>query len=480
MTDTYWHGCSFVIDDKGLTASDAEFNTPFMRVASSNKTQTLTGSQIPITSLYEGATNIGYAPGFKALIAVYNSNVQHYIRSGNYADSGSGDDQQEILIVEADGTISDETPIQWDYDAITKLEVLNIEDDEIIISGGDDENQRALFTTIFNETPFYADYDRYSSRVMYIRRSNVKLINFTHEIVGEDEAESGAPYNGFTNVAYADNVRFENITFQRYRMFTNNLSGLGTARSYEIRVGHCNNVVYYNCNQSNFFHDGLRNANNGMMGTNYSKNLKLEKCEFNTFDAHKGVYNATIKDSTLVYISIIGEGTLTVDNVTFYAARTDLGDVTHAIWIRSDYGSTFEGDFYLKDVTIKYDDHEYRGSVRQRRVNIIDAVWSANNYGYQTYLPENIYIENLNAVKIKPYFDNNGKRQEQIIGTNIDQIHLYPIDFCDKGGVDYSIAEVNPYIATKNVYITNTECTIHMPKSPTFHDFKVYVDGILQ
>ena len=479
QTDTYWHGCSFVIDDKGLDADDVEFHTPFMRIESSNKNQTIEGDKIPISSLYEGATNIGYAPGFKALIIVYNSNVQHYIRGGNYADSGTGNDQQEVLIVEADGTISSETPIQWDYDTITKLEVLNIEDEAIIISGGDDENNKALFTTIFNETPFYSDYDRYSSRVMYIRRSNVKLINFEHAIVGEDSAEAGAPYNGFTNVAYADNVRFENITYQRYRMFVNTESGFGTARSYEIRVGHCNNVVYYNCDQSNFFHDGLRNANNGMMGTNYSKNLKIEKCKFNTFDAHQGVYNATIKDCTLVYISIIGEGTLTVEDVTFYAARTDQGETTHAIWIRSDYGSTFEGTFILKDVTIKYDDYEYRGSVKTRRVNIIDAVWTENYYGYQTYLPENIYIENLNAVKIKPYYDDFGVRQEQILGTNIEKIYLYPSGISDTL-LDLSQNKVNPYIGTKNVYITNTQCEIGMPTSPMFKDLKVYIDNVLQ
>ncbi len=60
---------------------------------------------------------------------------------------------------------------------------------------------------------------------------------------------------------------------------------------------------------------------------------------FQWFDAHMGVANATIRNSTLGHMGInaIGSGTLTVENSTIRANTL--------INLRSDYGSTWQGEF---------------------------------------------------------------------------------------------------------------------------------------
>ena len=56
------------------------------------------------------------------------------------------------------------------------------------------------------------------------------------------------------------------------------------------------------------------------MGSNFCKNLVLDKCSFSRFDAHQGVANATIRNSTIGYVGInaIGFGTFLVEDSTVY------------------------------------------------------------------------------------------------------------------------------------------------------------------
>ena len=63
------------------------------------------------------------------------------------------------------------------------------------------------------------------------------------------------------------------------------------------------------------------------------------------FDAHMGVCNATIKNSTLGHqgINAIGKGLLKIENCKIQG-RTMVN-------LRSDYGSTWEGEIIFKTVS---------------------------------------------------------------------------------------------------------------------------------
>ena len=87
--------------------------------------------------------------------------------------------------------------------------------------------------------------------------------------------------------------------------------------SYDLSVRRSINVRIINCKQTNDIND---DTYWGLFASNYSKNITFDNCIFSRFDAHMGVYNATIRNSTLGYMGInaIGSGTLLIENTKVY------------------------------------------------------------------------------------------------------------------------------------------------------------------
>ena len=71
--------------------------------------------------------------------------------------------------------------------------------------------------------------------------------------------------------------------------------------------------------------------------------MEAGKYPFPLFDAHMGVANATIRNSTLGRqgINAIGSVTFTVENCTIYSRNL--------INLRSDYGSMWQGEFFIRN-----------------------------------------------------------------------------------------------------------------------------------
>ena len=459
-TDTYWHGARIIFDDSNIVYEDPEYQTPVIIVAPDHDTVTYTAETAPINSIAKGATNIGFAPGFRAMVVLYDDNVRQYIRdAGKISDNGTA--QHELVMVAADGTIDPTTPLQWTYNKITKLEITNVEDAPITISGADDG--QGIVETVSNHAP---TDNRYLSRIIMFKRSNITFKNVRHMITNEEISDTGAPYNGFTHTMRCENVTFENLTLQRYKVFNTYY------RSYEIRGTLANNVTWRNCNMSNFFAPDGYTVHQGMMGTNYCKNLTLDGVQFNTFDCHHGCYNVTIRNSTLVYVSAIGEGVLTVENCTFYICNHCI-----VIWLRSDYGTTWYGDLNMKDITVKYSD-------RNRYVTLVNSWWTDHWFGYPCKLPTNITLENFKSVKYEATVDD-GVRTERIIGENIDPVNFFLPDTAKLADKDISRlkseggdAEENSYKAPEQLVISNCDgVDFRFPNIPMFRDMRVTVDG---
>ena len=462
QTDTNWNGCKFVINDRGLTVDDPEYKKPIFNITSSvsGSNKEYYNENVPISSLKVGATNIGFKPGFAALVYVENSNVYQFIRTGGGQNNNPGNPQQEILLVDAEGNIDPSTPVQWDYSVVTRMKVIRIDDTPITISGGSD-GVYATFTTIFNGSP-YRESDSYLSRNIKVTRSNTTVTNFIHIIEGEDECQSGQPYDGFTCTDMAYNVTWQGLTLQRYKTWGNTVSGNQVARSYEVRAGHCVNLTYKNCTQSNFFHEpngGTRG--NGMMGTNYCRNITLNNCKFNTFDAHCGVYNASVIDSTVAYISLIGQGTFTLKGTTVYATRVDTeGKGNRAIELRPDYGSSFNGTLIVEDVTIKYID-------ASKDIDLMYGTWSDVYRGFKTHLPGTVYLNNVKLLQIK--IDDNDV--ETVVGENLKPLNLVCDEIAEltEDISSPAYAKENPQEGTKKLYVTNCgSLVVNIPQSPQF------------
>jgi len=361
QTNTNFGKASFIIDD-----TNVESRGSFVFLVSSNlKPIKLKGIQ----SLKKNQTKIETSLPASCLITVTNANVKRYIRFG--ANQNSGSSQTDIFKVDKNGIVDMNAPIIWDFDEITDISALPIDENIITITGG-------RFTTIANQVQ---TDDKYFSRGFSIKRSNVIFSGMEHYITGE--GEFGAPYNGFLNIKDCYSVTFRNMILTGHKVYQfakNGYSALSKG-TYDIAPSRAINLSFINCRQSNDIND---KTYWGIIGSNFCKNIVLDSCTFSRFDAHQGVANATIKNSTLGYqgINAIGFGNLTIENTTNYA--------NNFVNLRSDYGSTWQGKLIIRNCTFIPDNGKSPG------VNLIGGSnGGQHDFGYDCYLPEQIIIDNL-------------------------------------------------------------------------------------
>lgn len=406
MTDTDFGKASFIIDDTNVQNRNANV---FM-VSSTLQIFKPEG----ISSLKRNQEKIGISLPGTCLITVTNSNVKRYIRFG--ANQNNGSSQTDIFIVDKNGNVDSKTPIIWDFDQITDITVLPIDGNLLKITGGH-------FKTIANQAE--SKYTYYA-RGIAIRRSNVLVEGLEHHITGE--GEHGAPYGGFINAGECAFVTVQNTILTGHKVYQTIGSGgvpvsMGT---YDISLNRALNVSFVNCRQTNDINDSRYW---GILGSNYCKNLVYDNCTFSRFDAHMGVANATLKNSTLGHqgINAIGSGTFTVENCTIYSRSL--------INLRSDYGSTWQGEFVIRNCVF------VPANGRPAIGSLIGGSYSGqHNFGYTCYMPERITIENLQI--------DDSKHPEEYQGPAI-------FSNFNPNMTNDSYVEKFPYVKTKEVILKN-------------------------
>jgi hypothetical protein len=360
-TNTAFGNASFIIDDTNVENRKSSV----FKVNPSEKPFKIT----TLTTLNKYQKKINIQLPAKSLITVTNARKKHYIRKGLNKNSGSP--QTDIFVADKNGNVDMSAPIIWDFDHTTEVRVLPMDEKILKITGG-------IFTTIANKEP--SKYNYYS-RNFVIRRSNVVVDGMVHRIKGE--GKTGAPYNGFMNISDCAYVTVQNSKFTGHKTYeTQSKAGKMVAMgTYDISVSRALNISFISCSQINDIND---DKYWGIQGSNYSKNLLYDKCRFSRFDAHKGVYNATIRNSTLGHkgINAIGSGTLTVENSTIRGKSF--------IYLRADYGSTWQGDVIIRNCTFVPSGGKFTS------VNLISGSYAGNHFfGYQCHMPERIIIEKL-------------------------------------------------------------------------------------
>ena len=405
-TNTDFGTSTFIIDDRFVE----KVNEHVFVVNSTLKAVKLKGisslkrNQAIIDATFEGTT----------VISVTNNNVKRYIRFGPNQNNGTS--QTDVFVVDKNGNIDKNTPIIWDFEEISDITALPIDETVLTIKGG-------KFETIANAENQKTNY---YSRGISVKRSNVVIDGMLHTVTRE--GQFGAPYMGFIAISECAFVTVQNTSFtgrKTYRKIGS--AGVGVSMgTYDLTSNRALNISVINCKQTNDINDPVYW---GLFASNFCKNILFDNCHFSRFDAHMGVANATIRNSTLGHMGInaIGEGLLLIENTKVSSNRL--------INFRDDYGSTWNGE-----VIIRNSEFTPTGNKLSSVNVIIGTNDGQHNFGYVCYMPERITIENL---KINDANTSSNYKGPAILGN-----------FNPKKS-DAGYVEKFPYIVTKKLILKN-------------------------
>ena len=359
-TDTDWGTSRFVIDD-----TDVENH----RVSLFAVRSLLGPVTLSIPRLTRDQRHLEVQPPRDCWVRVENNRKRLYIRRG--LNQNNGTPQRDCFILRRDGSI--EGAIDWDYDAITRIEARALDERPLVLKGG-------VFTTIANRMKQDKGYN-YWSRNIVINRSNTTVVGLTHHVVGETEV--GHPYSGFLLASGCANVTLRDCFLTGHKTY----STIGSAGkpvsmgTYDVTANEVVNFTMIGCRMDNIC-DATRW---GVIGTNFCKNILLENCTLSRMDTHQGVSGIyTIRGCTLGHagLNAIGRGTLTVENSTLNGRSL--------VSFRGDYGSTWEGNVVIRNSRWT----PACGAAIQPYV-ISATNDGQHDFGYPCFMPAKVIIDGL-------------------------------------------------------------------------------------
>lgn len=466
QTNVDWCGAKFIIDDTQIVTSApllslSSFRNDAKAMGAKNIFEVIPNSnhtvtKIADTSILSQLKNMSIGPKTESIGAViheaiggwdgplmiilYDSTHQIYRRSG-YNQSA---DTQEIIVIEADGSISSETPIIFDYTEVTSVDVYKLDPTSAITV------KNGTFTTWETTIDHLADdgtmYGGTISRGLSVSRSYTTVENIEHiveygfNLLDRANGYEGASQAGFFRASNANHVTFKDCVIPGRIAY-------GNSSSYNFGAAHVNKIVLDNCYQPNFwvttdaegnihnatkyddtaignavksdsnaiqgmgFNDlGLKThyTNNdgkhmdlrlfwGVGGTNFCKNMEYRNSTITRFDAHQGLHTGKIINSNLMGFEIIGYGEMLVEDSAIY--KYGAGGAGNAlVYLRNDYGSTWDGDVIFKNVKAYHYETESQnfenGNGNAHSPSIVSHSYNNWDYGYVCHFP-NIVLDNV-------------------------------------------------------------------------------------
>jgi hypothetical protein len=198
------------------------------------------------------------------------------------------------------------------------------------------------------------------------------------------EGAEGYPYSNFYGTGNCYDVLYENCVMTGHKRYTttSNNTAMG---SYDLNVTRAAFVTFKGCVQSNNIDD----TNFwGVMVSNFGRNITYDGCTLSRFDAHEGIYNAYIKNTTIGHtLSLIGAGEVVIENTTKTGG-------TSFISFRGDYGYLWRGDVIIRNCTMKTGTGVSSIPIMSGGWNV---AWEAWDFGYDLYMPQNVTIENFKS-----------------------------------------------------------------------------------
>ncbi len=321
-TDTDWNTSRFTIDDAD-TERVEDHRANLFEVRSLLEPEVL-----QIDRLVRDQPSLDVRPAHDCHVLVENNQRRVYIRRG--LNQNNGTPQHDCFILRRDGSI--DSPIDWDYDQVTRVEAKPIDDAPLRLRGG-------VFTTMANRMVQEVGYN-YWARGIRILRSNTDIDGLTHYVAGETAV--GHPYTGFINVQQCADITLRNCFATGHKIYST-VGAAGKPVSMGSYDYNANNVVNFRMIGCTMNHITDR-TRWGVIGSNFCKNILLEDCTVSRMDTHMGVSGTyEVRRCRLGHMGLnaIGRGTLTVEDSTLYGRSL--------ISFRPDYGSTWEGDVVIRN-----------------------------------------------------------------------------------------------------------------------------------
>ena len=380
-TDVDFGKAEFIINDVGVPLDQR--STPLFVVRSDYEKVSL-----DISSFKRDQGKLDFPHEGNAYVRLINANSPKFIRKG--LNMNSGKPTTDSFIVDADGNVKN--LVNYDYDEITEAYYRCADDKPITIKGG-------KFVTIANQAEsFY----HYHGRGFSITRSNVTIDGIKHFVYGE--GEHGAPYGGFFAVTESYNVTLENCLLTPHFIYKTESKVPGqlvNMGSYDINFSTSLNCTIKGIRQTVDIFD---NRYWGLIHTNFCKDLTIEDCIMSRYDAHEGVTNVTIRNSTFGHqrVNLIGYGEALIENCTMK------GWFFH---LRPDYGAFWNGNITLRNCTLN--------AVNGTGNTVLFAATnnSEHDFGYVCQMPTVLTLDGITVndealdpekkIFLLPFYDND-------------------------------------------------------------------------
>ncbi len=360
------------------------------------------------------------------MIIPYNNGHKIFRRRG-YAQY-AGEPMHEVIVIEEDGSISEETPVMFEYTNIDYITVYKLDPDSAISVGN--ATIETIDTRINHNLPTASGAYKYTTgyrkRGISVTRSYTTVHNVTHVVSGGFDLNersaglAGAAANGMFTAQYANHVTFKDCVIPGRQSYGEDGTYLGHS-SYNFNAVCVNKILLEHCIQSNFwvkvntfmgtmtpsaeYVDGAIPSMSvvringesmrmhwGIGGTNYCKNMEYVDSKISRFDAHAGLYNGKIVNTEINMISITGYGEMILENVDWYQHST----TNPLIYFRDDYGYHWNGDVKIKDTRA----HLYDFSATKPVFYLAMHRYENWYWGYSTAFP-NFTVDNLDIYGTK-------------------------------------------------------------------------------
>ena len=404
-TNVDWCGANFIIDDTNLTVmknypEEREIATkPIFQIVPEDEHKVFRIedkehlARIAAQGLNQKTKKIDLGIDWDGPVMIIPSNSAHGVFRRRGTNQYNGAPMHEIIVIEADGSISEETPIMFSYAHIDYIDVYKLDPKTAITI------ENGVFTTLESRVNHYIPkedgtleyiYHGYIFRGINVLRSYTTVKNVAHIATGGfsllDRVErnlEGAMYHGFFVSNNANHV-----TFKDCRMQGRTSPGPGNGHSsYDIKANQVNKLVFDGCVQSNFWVTidpvtfEIKNATEydknavgyarkaddnaimgmgwadvkgekrrlcwGLAGTNFCKNLEYLNSTITRLDAHQGLYTGKVSNCNISCMALTGYGDFTVEDTNWYQYGKDAQ--CELLMLRGDYGCHWSGDISVKN-----------------------------------------------------------------------------------------------------------------------------------